>query len=65
MLPDVDSLIVNPEYAAQAGNVGEGGPAPSKDELGQHAVPPLPVPGEDGGGDAVRRSLACLQQPPS
>ena len=31
---------MNPEYAAHTGDVGEGGPAPSKDELGQHACTP-------------------------
>jgi len=49
MRPNVDGLIVNPEQAAEAGKVGEGGP----------------VPGEDGRGDAVGGSLVRLHQPPS
>ena len=67
VLPNVDSLVVNPEHTAQAGKVGEGGPVPGEDELGQHVELPhhLPVPGEDGRGDTVRRGLARLHQPPS
>ena len=67
VLPNVDSLVVNPEHTAQAGKVGEGGPVPGEDELGQHVELPhhLPVPGEDCRGDTVRRGLARLHQPPS
>ena len=65
ILPNVDGLIVNPEQAAEAGKVGEGGPEAGEDELGQHVALHLPVPGEDGRGDAVRRGLIRLHQPPS
>ena len=47
-IPDVDSLIVNSEDAAQAVKVVEG----------------RPVPGEDAGADAVGRGVGRLQQPP-
>ena len=52
LLPNVDSFVVNPEQAAQAGKVGEGRPVPSEDKvaLGQYDVqlfivtPPPPPP---------------------
>ena len=67
ILPNVDGLIVNPEQAAQAGKIGEGGPVPGEDKvaLGQYDAPHIPVPGEDGRGDAVGGSLLRLHQPPS
>ena len=69
--PNVHGLIVNPEDAAQAGDVGESGPVLGEDYHGDVDLDDdhddhddAPVPSENGWRDAVLGGLLRLPQPP-